>query len=59
MTKFEVGDVVRSASGGAEMVVDSDGTSPGEVWCVWFDSDGKKHDDAFDEGVLVKMKDRN
>ena len=50
---FKKGDVVQFASGGPRMTVCYDGTTPGYVWCEWFDGSVKQGDE-FDPATLVK-----
>ena len=50
---FQVGDVVRLASGGPKMTVAGDGELKGTLWCIWFDGSVPKGE-AFDPRTLAK-----
>jgi uncharacterized protein YodC (DUF2158 family) len=50
---FRVGDMVRHASGGSDMLVKGPGNDAGEIWCVWFNG-RYYHAGSFPETAVIR-----
>ena len=50
---FRIGDMVRHATGGSDMLVKGRGNDTGEIWCVWFNG-RYYHAGSFDETNLIR-----